>query len=140
MNWHMVREKGVTLFGPDPRERIAPTSTADFVAAVRVHLAELPGRAERVDAAGFHSYTALTACRGLHACCEERQTSKAVAAEWAARRYPEWGDVIEAAVAFRAGRRSEPRLSEADGEVPTYIDLLRVTANTIAEGLEAGNE
>lgn len=31
-------------------------------------------------------------------------------------------------------------LSEPDGEVPTYIDLLRVTANTIAQGLEAGNE
>ena len=28
-------------------------------------------------------------------------------------------------------------LSEADGEVPTYIDLLRVTADTIAEGLES---
>ena len=64
--------------------------------------------------AGFHSYTALTACRGLHACCEERQTSKAEAAGWAARRYPEWRDVIETAVSFRAGRRSAPGLSEAE--------------------------
>jgi manganese/iron transport system substrate-binding protein len=28
-------------------------------------------------------------------------------------------------------------LSEADGPVPTYIDLLRVTAETIARGLSA---
>jgi manganese/iron transport system substrate-binding protein len=27
-------------------------------------------------------------------------------------------------------------LSEADGEVPTYLDLLRVTAGTVAEGLK----
>jgi len=26
-------------------------------------------------------------------------------------------------------------LTEADGEVPTYIDLLRVTSETIAKGL-----
>ena len=29
-------------------------------------------------------------------------------------------------------------LSEADGPVPTYLDLLRVTASTIAEGLTQG--
>lgn len=31
-------------------------------------------------------------------------------------------------------------LSEADGPVPTYIDLLKVTVDTIAEGLSNGNE
>lgn len=31
-------------------------------------------------------------------------------------------------------------LSEPDGPVPTYIELLKVTANTIAEGLTAGGE
>jgi manganese/iron transport system substrate-binding protein len=31
-------------------------------------------------------------------------------------------------------------LSEADGPVPTYIDLLKVTVDTIAEGLSKGNE
>ena len=28
-------------------------------------------------------------------------------------------------------------LSEPDGAVPTYLDLLRITANTIADGLES---
>ena len=28
-------------------------------------------------------------------------------------------------------------LTEADGAAPTYLDLLRVTAETIADGLEA---
>lgn len=31
-------------------------------------------------------------------------------------------------------------LSEADGPVPTYLDLLKVTVDTIAEGLSKGNE
>jgi manganese/iron transport system substrate-binding protein len=31
-------------------------------------------------------------------------------------------------------------LSEADGPVPTYIDLLKVTVDTIAEGLSKSNE
>ncbi|MEZ5862907.1 MAG: hypothetical protein R3D25_02055 [Geminicoccaceae bacterium] len=29
-------------------------------------------------------------------------------------------------------------LSEAGGPVPTYLDLLRVTAETVAKGLEGG--
>jgi manganese/iron transport system substrate-binding protein len=29
-------------------------------------------------------------------------------------------------------------LSEADGPVPTYVDLLRVTSDTIAKGLADG--
>jgi manganese/iron transport system substrate-binding protein len=29
-------------------------------------------------------------------------------------------------------------LSEADGPVPTYLDLLTVTAQTVADGLTAG--
>ncbi|TIU96154.1 MAG: metal ABC transporter substrate-binding protein, partial [Mesorhizobium sp.] len=29
-------------------------------------------------------------------------------------------------------------LSEADGPVPTYIDLLRVTSDTVQKGLAAG--
>jgi manganese/iron transport system substrate-binding protein len=31
-------------------------------------------------------------------------------------------------------------LSEADGPVPTYLDLLTVTARTVAEGLQAAAE
>jgi manganese/iron transport system substrate-binding protein len=30
-------------------------------------------------------------------------------------------------------------LSEADGEVPTYLDLLRVTSQTIAAGLTSAS-
>ena len=40
--------------------------------------------------------------------------------------------------AIYAGVLYVDSLSEADGPVPTYLDLLTVTAQTLADGLEQG--
>src|SRR5215207_4474835 len=39
MNWYLVRTKGVTLFGPPPQDIIAPTSKAEYLEAVKAHMA-----------------------------------------------------------------------------------------------------
>ena len=31
-------------------------------------------------------------------------------------------------------------LSEADGKVPTYLDLLKVTSSTVVEGLKSNSQ
>lgn len=105
MNWHMVREHGVTLCGPPPASLIAETTFNDFLAAVHAHMAELPGRTEASGDPAFRAYAVVTACRALHACREHRQTSKRQAARWAADRLPEWADVIRWADAWRRPAR-----------------------------------
>jgi hypothetical protein len=37
MNWYMVREKGVTLFGPSPTTLIDPIAKENFLQTVREH-------------------------------------------------------------------------------------------------------
>ncbi len=132
MNWHLVREGGVALLGPSPRALIAPTTREDFAAAVRTHLRELPRRVDGSRAPGFHAYAVLTACRGLHACAEGRQASKAQAADWAARRHPEWASVIRDALA----RRNRRRTARADvGEsLPAAADFVRFAVQQVAAG------
>lgn len=112
MNWHMVRERGVTLLGPPPRTLIASTSESDFVAAVRTHLREMPFRTRKSRTEAFHAHAVLTVCRGLYTCRNGGQASKTTAALWAMQQYPEWADVIREALDHRKGRGGE----SADGD------------------------
>jgi len=102
VNWHLVREIGVTLVGPSPRALIAPTTQAEFVAAVRAHLRGWPDWIKASDRPGFHAYTVLTICRALHVCRNGNQLSKPQAARWAAAEYPQWAALIASALAWRS--------------------------------------
>ncbi len=101
MNWHMVREQGVTIYGPDPRTIISSTSDADFRAAVRTHMEEMPDRTARSHSPAFRAYAVLTACRALYTCSEAKQVSKSKAAGWAMEHYPGWSSLIADAVDCR---------------------------------------
>ena len=43
-------------------------------------------------------------CRGLYTCRTGERISKRKAAAWAAREWPRWADLIEAALAWRASQ------------------------------------
>ncbi len=94
MNWHSVREQGVTLFGPPPDAIIASTTDEDFLAAVRTHMEEMLGRAEQTRSPAFRAYAALTACRALYTASLGRQGSKSEAACWAVLHHPDWSSLI----------------------------------------------
>jgi predicted nucleotidyltransferase len=106
-NWHLVREHGVALYGPEPDAIIPPTRHDDFEAALRSYLPELPPRAEASGDPRVWAYAVLTVCRALYSCRERRQISKPQAGHWAARHYPEWSDTIQRAQAWRRGAAEE---------------------------------
>jgi predicted nucleotidyltransferase len=106
-NWHLVRERGVALYGPEPDAIIPPTRHDDFEAAIRTYLPELPPRAEASRDPRVWAYAVLTVCRALYSCRERRQISKPQAGHWAARHYPEWSDTIQRAQAWRRGAAEE---------------------------------
>lgn len=104
VNGHLIREMGVELFGPSPRELIAETTVEDFVSAVRAHLRGWPVWITESPKPGFHAYAVLTICRALHAIRTGAQLSKPRAARWAAGEYPQWSSLIGDALAFRESR------------------------------------
>jgi predicted nucleotidyltransferase len=107
INWYMVQEKGLTLFGPAPATRIDPISKEEFIHAVRqqaqdwadwiYHIHQRPGQA----------YAILTMCRAFYAYKNAEQVSKRQAAEWVAQQLPEWSALIENAFLWRAAWRDE---------------------------------
>jgi predicted nucleotidyltransferase len=107
MNWYLVREKGLTLFGPSPKTLIDPISKEEFIQAVQDHT---KGWAEWIHHAHerkAQAYAILTMCRALYAYKNGEQVSKQQAALWAEQELPQWSALIKDALLWRATRHDE---------------------------------
>lgn len=110
MNWYMVQEQGVTLFGPPPQTIIYPISKDEFVQSIRDSVAAwrtYDVYSETVSHRGAQAYAILTVCRGLYTHRYGEQVSKRQAAEWAQQELPEWASLIQNALIWRRDWRDE---------------------------------
>ena len=120
LNWYMVREKGVMLYGPSPKTIIAPVSKQEFLQTVRGHLDWWRVGVDEMRQRGGQAYAILTLCRALYTLTHGEQVSKRQAALWAARELPQWSPLIHNALAWRQAMRAET----ADGEA-TFAETRR---------------
>lgn len=107
MNWYMVRERGVALFGPPPKAIIDPITHAEFVQAVRDHAAAWGGGIELRPRRNEQAYAILTMCRALYTHKNGEQVSKRQAALWTQEELPEWSRLIQSALEWRQAWREE---------------------------------
>lgn len=126
INWHMVREVGVTLFGPPPRDLIPETSEAEFVEAVRRQSGDWADWVHEMRTPGARSYAVLTMCRALYACTYGEQASKKVAVLWAQKHLPGHAALIRRAWNWRSGAPED----ETDDE-PTHPETVRFVRDVI---------
>ena len=101
INWYMVREKGVTLFGPPPQDLIEPVSKAEFIRAVKVQAGEWREWMDTIETRPSQAYAIITLCRALYTMRMGEQASKRQAALWAAEELPAWSDLIQKALVWR---------------------------------------
>lgn len=113
-NWiierHIVRERGVTLFGPPPTSLIDVVTPNELRDAVRVMLATFwSAQLERPDwlrPRNYQAFAILTMCRALYTLRTGEVASKAVAAVWARSELPApWPAIVARALATRADTR-----------------------------------
>jgi predicted nucleotidyltransferase len=127
INWWVVREKGVPLFGPDPATLIDPISKQEFLDAVRKQAqawGEYITRARH--SRPYQAYAILTLCRALYAYTHGEQASKKQAALWAAKHLPAWSSLIHNAFVWRAAWRDETVDHEATfPETARFVDVVR---------------
>ena len=95
INWYMVREAGVTLYGPPARVMIPEISQSEFVEAVREQAEAWRDWVYRMRTPGAQSYAVLTLCRALYTYTHGRQASKKQAALWAQARLPQWTPLLQ---------------------------------------------
>ena len=119
MNWYMVREAGLTLYGPPPRAFVPEISEAEFGDAVRENTRKWPEWVHGMRHPGARSYVVLTMCRALYTLVNGGQASKKQAAAWARRYLPAWEPLIRWAWDQRTGA-----LGHSDEE-PDFSEIVR---------------
>ncbi|MBW7882715.1 MAG: DUF4111 domain-containing protein [Caldilineaceae bacterium] len=102
INWWVVREKGVTLFGPPPTTFIDPISKEEFLQVVQDHIKYWLEWVYQMERRPSQAYVILTMCRALYAFHNGAQVSKRQAAQWVQERYPQWAPLIREALVWRA--------------------------------------
>jgi hypothetical protein len=137
-NWALerwtVRERGVTVAGPDPKTLIDPVSPADLRDAAR---AELRARLqhwtdgswprEELAHLGAQAFEIETVCRASFTVERGEVASKRTAVEWALASLPgRWGDLIKWSLAHTRD------LTRDGSKVPEVLEFLRWAAEETA--------
>jgi hypothetical protein len=124
---HALRERGVTLAGPQPDTLIDHVSPEDLRRAMLDAMwwpAEVLEDPARISTRGYQSYMALTMCRMLYTLEHGAVVSKREAANWASETLGErWSPLIERAW---EGRQS-PRERATREDLSATLELIRHT-------------
>jgi hypothetical protein len=130
VEWYVVRQRGLALWGPAPEEVIPPISRTEFVAVVREHLAGWAEWSREMDLRrAAQAYVVLTMCRGLYALSHGEQASKLRAAAWAAQTYPEWAGLIDRACTWRASGDDSPPDATELGDIARFVEFAVARSN-----------
>ncbi|MDQ3654527.1 MAG: DUF4111 domain-containing protein [Chloroflexota bacterium] len=125
LNLYVLRECGIALIGPEPRESIGPVTIGDVREASKRDLIEgwLPKADDPTAFADSHlqAYVTLTLCRILHRAAHDGVASKRVASTWVKETYGEpWKSLVERAEHWSHG--------EEMGSNAEVRDFIRFTA------------
>jgi predicted nucleotidyltransferase len=117
---YLLRERAITLDGPDPQSLIDPVASDDLRRAMRRVLrgwaSELLSEPARIARRGDQSYTVLSLCRILYTLEYGGVTSKRAAAEWAREALgAEWLPLLESAWIGRQHPDQPATVVEVDG-------------------------
>jgi predicted nucleotidyltransferase len=103
-NWYLVRETGVTLYGPPAAEIVPPVAWSEFVAAAVRYAGQISTASFAEASPGALVYAVLTMCRAHRTVEAGVHGSKGEAAAWEQLRMPDWAWLIDAAVHSRLSR------------------------------------
>jgi predicted nucleotidyltransferase len=125
---YILRERGITVTGPDPKTLIAPVSPADLRWAVSEILqnwfCHFLDDSAPLKSRGYQSYTVLTMCRILYTVVHGEIVSKPAAAAWVKQNLSEeWIGLIDRAW---AGRQT-PCLEAFPEDISGTLDFIRYT-------------
>jgi predicted nucleotidyltransferase len=133
MNWYVVREKGVALYGPPPATIIKPFLKEEFLQAVVQRASDFGSWIGNTrNSRPYQAYAILTACRDLYGYRHGKRASKKQAAEWAAKELPEWAPLITNALKWRAEAR-QAKVVDHEETYPQAERFVRYVSNLMQD-------
>jgi predicted nucleotidyltransferase len=133
----VLRNKGVTLLGPDAKTLIDLISDEELRDAVRLRIREWaawaanPHDPEWLPPRSHHAYVVETMCRALYTLSVGKLVSKRHAAQWAVSALPDpWRELVENAVAGRADTTPD---EATIGDVLSFVQWAAAEDGTFAD-------
>lgn len=114
MDWYMVQEQCITVFGQSPETYIPHITTKEYIQSIRDILPAHEASATQARHKGYQAYIVMSFCRNLYAIKHGKQVSKIAGTHWAARQYPPWADFINEAASWRgsADKSDSPKTQQ----------------------------
>lgn len=136
IHYHVVRERGITLFGPDPKTLIDPVSPEELRQAMRGILEKWWGTflvdPTQLKRRGYQSYAVLTMCRIWYTLTNGEIASKSDAARWAKDLLGErWNPLIDRA--FEGRLNPDPETTPDELEETQEFIRFTLTRNQLNE-------
>lgn len=130
MNWYLLREKNVVIFGPDPKTIIDPISKEEFIQNVQAHVRGWGEWVKTMRNRYAQAYAILTMCRALYAYKKTDQVSKREAAIWVQKELPEWSKLIKDALVWREAGKDARNVND-ESTYPNTVRFVEFIRNQI---------
>lgn len=125
-DWYLLRERGVTLYGPPPQEIIEPISHDEFMQTIKAHARAWGEWVQDMRTHKGQAYAILTMCRALYTWRNGEQVSKRQAALWAQQELPQWSQLIRNALQWREEPDVEQGVDAATfAETKRFVGVVR---------------
>jgi predicted nucleotidyltransferase len=126
INWYVIQENGITIFGPNPTSLIPKISKDEYIEWVKKQTALWTERAKEYaeqSPRASVAYAVLTMCRAMYAVCHGQQVSKNRAVSWVKKEFPQWAALLDLAIAWRK-RQWEEEQGSVGSELQQVIEFL----------------
>jgi hypothetical protein len=132
-----LRDRGLTVWGPDPDALVGPIPPERVRAAVRDLMLEWRSwldEAPYLHELGAQGYMVLTMCRARALAQTGANLGKLEAAAWAEQALPEWGPLIAKAIGWRrAVALGEPVADDPAQTLPEVLDFVQRSIDTVLD-------
>jgi hypothetical protein len=134
-NLALLRDKGVTVWGPDPDTLVGPippermrSALRELMDGWRTWVTEAP----HLEDIGYQGYIVLTMCRARALAQTGTNLGKLEAAAWAERALPEWAPLIAKAIGWRrAVALGEPVADNPAQTLPQVLTFARRSIDAV---------
>jgi predicted nucleotidyltransferase len=135
INWYVIQENGIALFGPHQSTLIPKISKDEYVAWVKKQTLLWRDRIDDFDeqtTTGSAAYAIYSMCRAMYAAKYGQQASKDYALSWVKKQFPQWTSLLEVAADWRK-RQWEAKKETIGSELPKVIEFVNFAIDQVID-------
>ena len=133
INWYVIQENGIALFGPNQNTLIPKISRDEYVDWVKKQALAWRERINDFDeqtTRGTAAYAVFTMCRAMYAARYGQQASKNYAISWIKNEFPQWTSLLDSAQDWRK-RQWDAKKETIGSELPKVIEFVNFAIDRV---------